>query len=109
MNTKMVTASGSTNGAMRIPIALSIWLRICMVIASQNNWTPLGTSLDVILDTCLARPNVKGTPTGVTNPDYTSCTTPMLPGTYYLYTPNLDHLSNDAENFGGQLAEVRVQ
>src|ERR1700758_727538 len=50
MNTKMVTASGSTNGAMRIPIALSIWLRICMVIASQNNWTPLGTSLDVILD-----------------------------------------------------------
>jgi len=27
---------------------------------------------------------------------------------YYLYTPNLDHLSNDAENFGGQLTEVRV-
>jgi FtsP/CotA-like multicopper oxidase with cupredoxin domain len=29
-------------------------------------------------------------------------------GTYYLYTPNLDHLSNDAENFGGLMTEVRV-
>jgi hypothetical protein len=63
-----------------------------------------GESLDVILDTCAVRPLV----TGTTTPDYTSCTTPMPTGTYYLYTPNLDHLSNDAENFGGQLAEVRV-
>jgi hypothetical protein len=44
-----------------------------------------GESLDVILDT--------------TN-------TPK--GTYYLYTPNLDHLSNDAENFGGLMTEVHV-
>jgi len=29
-------------------------------------------------------------------------------GTYFLYTPNLDHLSNDAENFGGLMAEVVV-
>ena len=28
MNTKMVTASGSTNGAIRMPMAASIWLRI---------------------------------------------------------------------------------
>jgi hypothetical protein len=44
-----------------------------------------GESLDVILDT-----------TGVPK------------GTYYLYTPNLDHLSNDAENFGGLMTEVHV-
>jgi hypothetical protein len=44
-----------------------------------------GESLDVILDT-----------TGIPK------------GTYYLYTPNLDHLSNDAENFGGLMTEVRV-
>jgi Multicopper oxidase len=44
-----------------------------------------GESLDVILDT-----------TGI----------PL--GTYYLYTPNLDHLSNDAENFGGLMTEVHV-
>jgi len=44
-----------------------------------------GESLDVILDS-----------TGVP------------PGTYYLYTPNLDHLSNDAENFGGLMTEVVV-
>jgi FtsP/CotA-like multicopper oxidase with cupredoxin domain len=44
-----------------------------------------GESLDVILDS-----------TGV------------AAGTYYLYTPNLDHLSNDAENFGGLMTEVRV-
>lgn len=30
-------------------------------------------------------------------------------GTYFLYTTNLDHLSNDAENFGGQMTEIHVQ
>jgi hypothetical protein len=44
-----------------------------------------GESLDVILDS-----------TGVPK------------GTYYLYTPQLDHLSNDAENFGGLMTEVHV-
>ena len=57
-----------------------------------------GESLDVILDTCA----VRATPTA------TTCTTPMAAGTYYLYTPNLDHLSNDAENFGGLMTEVHV-
>ena len=59
-----------------------------------------GESLDVILDTCLARSNPA-------DPS-SSCTTTVPAGTYYLYTPNLDHLSNDAENFGGQMTEVRV-
>ena len=27
---------------------------------------------------------------------------------FYLFTPNLDHLSNDAENFGGLMTEVRI-
>jgi len=44
-----------------------------------------GESLDVILDS-------NGVPKG----------------TYYLYTPNLDHLANDAENFGGLMTEVHV-
>ena len=44
-----------------------------------------GESIDVILDT-----------------------TNVPKGIYYLYTPNLDHLSNDAENFGGLMTEVRV-
>ncbi len=44
-----------------------------------------GESLDVILDS-----------TGVPK------------GTYYLYTPQLDHLANDAENFGGLMTEVHV-
>lgn len=30
------------------------------------------------------------------------------PGTYFLYTTNLDHLSNDAENFGGMMTEIDV-
>jgi hypothetical protein len=55
-----------------------------------------GESLDVILDTCAVRASM------------TSCNTPMATGTYYLYTPNLDHLSNDAENFGGLMTEVHV-
>jgi FtsP/CotA-like multicopper oxidase with cupredoxin domain len=30
------------------------------------------------------------------------------PGTYFVYTPSLDHLSNDAENFGGMMTEIQV-
>ena len=44
-----------------------------------------GESLDVILDA-----------------------TNVPPGTYFLFTPQLDHLSNDAENFGGLMAEIKV-
>jgi Multicopper oxidase len=55
-----------------------------------------GESLDVILDSCAVR-----AATG-------TCTTPMATGVYFLYTPNLDHLSNDAENFGGLMTEVHV-
>jgi FtsP/CotA-like multicopper oxidase with cupredoxin domain len=28
--------------------------------------------------------------------------------TFYLYTPDLDHLANDAENFGGLMTEVHI-
>jgi Multicopper oxidase len=59
-----------------------------------------GESLDVVLDTCAVRSNPA-------DPS-SNCTTPIAAGTYYLYTPNLDHLSNDAENFGGLMTEVRV-
>jgi FtsP/CotA-like multicopper oxidase with cupredoxin domain len=59
-----------------------------------------GESLDVILDTCAVR-------SAPANPSST-CTTAIPSGTYYLYTPNLDHLSNDAENFGGLMTEVHV-
>jgi hypothetical protein len=27
---------------------------------------------------------------------------------FYLYTPQVDHLSNDAENFGGMMTEVNI-
>jgi FtsP/CotA-like multicopper oxidase with cupredoxin domain len=48
-----------------------------------------GESLDVILDASDTAKYPKGS-------------------TFYLYTPNLDHLSNDAENFGGLMTEVRI-
>ena len=48
-----------------------------------------GESADVILDA-----SEKGTyPAG---------------SVFYIYTPQLDHLSNDAENFGGMMTEVRI-
>jgi FtsP/CotA-like multicopper oxidase with cupredoxin domain len=49
-----------------------------------------GESLDVILD---------------------ASDTAKYPGnqTFYLYTSNLDHLSNDAENFGGMMTEIHTQ
>jgi hypothetical protein len=32
-----------------------------------------------------------------------------VPGqTFFLYSTNLDHLSNDAENFGGMMTEIRI-
>jgi FtsP/CotA-like multicopper oxidase with cupredoxin domain len=47
-----------------------------------------GESLDVILDASDAK---------------------YQPGQkYFLYTPNLDHLANDAENFGGLMTEVNI-
>jgi len=57
-----------------------------------------GESLDVMLDTCTVARADPSAP----------CTAPMAKGTYYLFTTNLDHLSNDAENFGGMMTEVRV-
>jgi hypothetical protein len=59
-----------------------------------------GESLDVILDTCtVARADPsQPCPAGMA----------IQKGTYYLYTSQLDHLSNDAENFGGQMAEVHI-
>jgi FtsP/CotA-like multicopper oxidase with cupredoxin domain len=48
-----------------------------------------GESLDVILDAT----NTSLYPQG---------------SVFYLYTPNLDHLSNDAENFGGLMTEVHI-
>ena len=52
-----------------------------------------GESLDVILD--------------ASKPEYASCTS-SAPCTFYLYTPQMDHLSNDAENFGGMMTEIIV-
>ena len=48
-----------------------------------------GESLDVILDASNTALYPKGS-------------------VFYLYTPNLDHLSNDAENFGGLMTEVHI-
>jgi hypothetical protein len=48
-----------------------------------------GESLDVILDA-------------------SDTTTYKAGQVFYLYTPQLDHLSNDAENFGGLMTEVHI-
>ena len=47
-----------------------------------------GESLDVILD--------------ASDPAY------VAGQVFFLYTPNLDHLANDAENFGGLMTEVHI-
>ena len=33
----------------------------------------------------------------------------VTPGTYLLYTTNLNYLSNGAEDFGGMMTEIRVK
>jgi FtsP/CotA-like multicopper oxidase with cupredoxin domain len=61
-----------------------------------------GESLDVILDASDATCNYDGAHTG--------CGAALYPAgsVFYLYTPQLDHLSNDAENFGGLMTEVHI-
>jgi hypothetical protein len=60
-----------------------------------------GESLDVILDASDA---------GCVAFAGTGCAAKLYPAgsTFYLYTPQLDHLSNDAENFGGMMTEVHI-
>jgi hypothetical protein len=57
-----------------------------------------GESLDVLLDASDAGCGSTG------------CAASLYPpgSTFYLYTPNLDHLSNDQENFGGLMTEVHI-
>jgi hypothetical protein len=52
-----------------------------------------GESMDAILDTSTGKPDGTAYKAGET---------------YYLYTPQLDHLSNDAENFGGMMTEIHI-
>jgi FtsP/CotA-like multicopper oxidase with cupredoxin domain len=40
--------------------------------------------------------------------DASNITTYQAGQVFYLYTPQLDHLSNDAENFGGLMTEVHI-
>jgi hypothetical protein len=35
-------------------------------------------------------------------------TAQVEPGTYFLYSTNLDHLSNDKEDFGGMMTEIVI-
>jgi FtsP/CotA-like multicopper oxidase with cupredoxin domain len=58
-----------------------------------------GESLDVILD---------ATDAGCGG--IAGCSAQLYPAgsVFYLYTPQLDHLSNDAENFGGLMTEVHI-
>jgi len=57
-----------------------------------------GESLDVLLDASDAGCGSVG------------CAATLYPSgsVFYLYTPNLDHLSNDQENFGGLMTEVHI-
>jgi hypothetical protein len=61
-----------------------------------------GESLDVILDASDDGCKSTGAPAG--------CSAKLYPpgSTFYLYSPQLDHLSNDAENFGGLMTEVHI-
>jgi FtsP/CotA-like multicopper oxidase with cupredoxin domain len=58
-----------------------------------------GESLDVVLDASDASCGSVG------------CAAVLYPSgsVFYLYTPNLDHLSNDQENFGGLMTEVHIK
>jgi len=60
-----------------------------------------GESNDVILD---------ASDDGCSSFMGTGCAAKLYPAgtTFYVYSSNLDHLSNDAENFGGMMTEVHI-
>jgi hypothetical protein len=60
-----------------------------------------GESLDVILD---------ASDDGCSSFAGSGCSAKLYPAgsTFYVYTPQLDHLANDAENFGGMMTEVHI-
>ncbi len=95
-----------TLGSLSIPLHVIGWNAKMLRDQAGNNMDYYtnsitiggGESMDALLDACAVRGPA---------PNYT-CTTPIPQGTYFIYTPNLDHLSNDAENFGGLMTEVVV-
>ena len=95
-----------TLGSLSIPLHVIGWNAKMLRDQAVNNMDYYtnsitiggGESMDALLDACAVRGPA---------PTY-GCTTPVPVGTYFIYTPNLDHLSNDAENFGGLMTEVVV-
>jgi len=95
-----------TLGSLSIPLHVIGWNAKMLRDQAGNNMDYYtnsitiggGESMDALLDACAVRGSA---------PTYV-CTTPVPVGTYFIYTPNLDHLSNDAENFGGLMTEVVV-
>jgi hypothetical protein len=95
-----------TLGSLSIPLHVIGWNAKVLRDQAGNNMDYYtnsitiggGESMDALLDACAVRGPA---------PAY-ACTMPVPVGTYFIYTPNLDHLSNDAENFGGLMTEVVV-
>ncbi len=92
----------STLGTIGVPMTVVGWnARMLRDLAGNNlayNTNSItiggGESADVILD--------------VSDSAYAACTA-AAPCTFFLYSPQLDHLVNDAENFGGMMTEILVQ
>ena len=87
--------------SLGVPMHVVGWNAKLLRDQSGNNteyWTNSitlggGESLDAILDTSVGKPDGTAYKAGEI---------------YYLYTPQLDHLSNDAENFGGMMTEIHI-
>jgi hypothetical protein len=92
-----------------VPMHVVGWMAKLLRDQAGNNteyWTNSitlggGESNDVILDASDA---------GCSSYMGSGCAAKLYPAgsTFYLYTSNLDHLSNDAENFGGMMTEVHI-
>jgi FtsP/CotA-like multicopper oxidase with cupredoxin domain len=91
----------STLGTIGVPMTVVGWnARQLRDMAGYNMYYNTnsitfggGESADAILD--------------VSDAVYSACTA-TAPCHYFLYSTNLDHLSNDAENFGGAMTEILV-
>jgi Multicopper oxidase len=92
-----------------VPMHVVGWMAKLLRDQAGNNtefWTNSitlggGESNDVILD---------ASDDGCSSYMGTGCAAKLYPAgsTFYVYSSNLDHLSNDAENFGGMMTEVHI-
>ena len=103
-------AAGAFHGAFRLTVggsAAQSPIRVPVVVGEFPRAAAI--ALDVNHARVIGMGAAKD-PAGSQSGGVFACSTTLYPlgSVFYLFTPNLDHLANDQENFGGLMTEVHI-